>query len=435
MIQQLYFQFCPYCGKKTPVNNFCIYCGDSLSNVTICLRCNASIPINASSCPFCTHSDSPPQFDNALKGSSRLNWVLTNFRSAILVIFLLSAYSLTQLVIGSVFLFLFPTDITSTDFAFFSLIIMLISSAILIVIITKWIPFSFQKRPLVTNQIQILFLLLLILIASVSIIEILVTLIDFGLDLIRVDPFLSSPYDDFFKTPLNILVFTILATAIGPIFEELVFRRFTISVMLKQCQSRGFVVCTSALIFSLSHTATDLLEGLRYAILHIIATFILGIVLAIIFLYWGLKYAIIFHSFWNIFSLIVQLLIINELLQLVDLIVLLFMVITVILTVFSLLLFRTSQLGTISEITLPTKTELRLILVNFVLIITYEFLLPLTLQLAAQNVVTAGIIFFYQFCGFAIGLILIDKEQKMSNIFTRNLKGLKAFHDDVSSLK
>ncbi|UCG90364.1 MAG: CPBP family intramembrane metalloprotease, partial [Candidatus Heimdallarchaeota archaeon] len=244
-----------------------------------------------------------------MKDFSRLNWVLTNFRPAIFVIFLLSAYSLTQLVIGSAFLFLFPTNFFSdpTNYAFFSLIIMLLSSTLLIAIIMKWIPLSSQKKPLEENQIPLLFLLLIILILSVSIIEILVTFIDFGLDLINIAPSQSSPYDDFFITPLNILVFAILATTVGPIFEELVFRRFTISVMLKQCESKVLVVCMSALIFSLSHTATNLLESVRYAILHIIATFIIGIALGIIFLQWGLKYAIIFHSFWNFFSLIIQL--------------------------------------------------------------------------------------------------------------------------------
>ena len=433
----MYFQYCSYCGKKTSGKNFCDHCGNPLSKVNICLRCHASIPIKARSCPFCSHNGSPSKFDNTMKDNSRLNWILTNFRPAILVIFLLSTYSLAQLVIGSVFLFLFPTDFFSdpTSYAFFSLIIMLVSSTLLIAIIMKWIPLSSQKKPLEKTQIPLLFLLLIILILSVSIIEIFVTFIDFGLDLINIAPSQSSPYDDFFITPLNILTFAILVTTVGPIFEELVFRRFTISVMLKQCKSKVLVVCMSALIFSLSHTATNLLESLRYAILHIIATFIIGIVLGIIFLQWGLKYAIIFHSFWNFFSLIIQLLIINDSIKLIDLIILLFIIITVIFTVFSLLLFRNSLSRVISEVTLPRKNDLLLIFANFILIITYDLLIPLILLSGAQNIVTAGLIVLFQFCCFLLGLQLISKDQKMSSNSDSDFLDLNSFYDDISSLE
>lgn len=270
---------------------------------------------------------------------------------------------------------------------------------------------------------------------SVSIIEILVSLTGIGLDLINVDPSLSSPYDDFFINPLNILTFTILATIIGPIFEELVYRHFTISTMLKQCQSKFFVVFTSALIFSLSHTAANLLESLRYAILHLIVTFSIGIVLGIIFLRWGLKYAIIFHSLWNIFSLIVELLIIFDGQELIDLILLVSMAITFILTVFFLFLFRSSLVRIIFKTKLPTKTEILFILANFSIIITYELLLPLLLLSTNQNLLTAGLIFFYQFCGFLVGLILINRKQKIVTNFNSNLLEGNDIYEDLSSLE
>ncbi|MFX0212018.1 MAG: zinc ribbon domain-containing protein, partial [Candidatus Hodarchaeota archaeon] len=188
------YQFCPYCGNKTLVKKFCVYCGNQLLNTNICLYCYASIPINATFCPFCGHSDSHSQSNNALKDSSHLNWISVNFRLAILVIFLLSAYSLTQLMIGSVFLFFFPADFTSDDnYAFFSLVIMLVSSVLLIVILIKWLPLSSREKRLEKSEVQILSLLVIILIVSVSFIEILVTLTDLGLDLINVDPSLSSP--------------------------------------------------------------------------------------------------------------------------------------------------------------------------------------------------------------------------------------------------
>jgi len=408
----LLFQFCPYCGRKTPEKNFCVYCGKQLSNTNICLYCHSPIPMNATSCPFCGFNGFQSRFNNTLEDFSYLNWVCTNLRLAIFVIFLLSTYSLTQLMVGFVFIIFFSADFIydNANFPFFSLVIMLVSSVILIVIINKWLIFSSGEKPPKIDQVKVLFLLLIVLIASISIIEILVTLTDFGLDLINVDPSLSSPYDDFFRTPLNILAFTILVTIIGPIFEELVFRHFAISMMLKQCQSKIFIISTSALIFSLSHTATNLLESLRYTILHMVATFSIGVILGIIFLRWGLKYAIIFHSFWNLFSLVVQLLIIYESVLLIDLILLVSMAITFILTVYFLFSIRTSLRRIISEITLPTRRELLLILVNFFLILTYELFLPLILLTAGSNFLTAGFTFLYQFCGFSIGLMLINRE-------------------------
>lgn len=437
MIQQLSFQICPYCGKKTPVKIYCVYCGNRISDVTICHQCHSSVPINASSCPFCQHKIISSKFNGALKAFPKSAWIFTNFRSTIWVIFLLSTFTLTQLVIGSIFLFLLPADFLDdpVNYAFLSLMIMLASNTILIIIIMKGKPGSFWKKPLEMSRVQLIFLLFVILIVTVSTIEILATLIDFGLDLIGMDPSLSSPYDDFFLTPLNILMFTFLVTTIGPIFEELVFRRFTISMMLKQCQSRVLVVFTSALIFSLSHTAANLLESFRYAILHMVATFIIGIVLGIIFLRWGLRFAIIFHSIWNTFSLIVQLSIIYELSKIIDLMLVLFMVTTFIFIAYFFFKFRTSLRRIISEIILPTRTEFLLLFTNFILIITYELLLPLILLSEPQNILKSGFILFYQFCGFLIGLILINREHQISEDFKSDLQDFNSFIDDISFFK
>ncbi len=436
MIQQLSFQICPYCSKKTPVKIYCVYCGNKLSDVTICHHCHSSIPINASSCPFCHYKIISSNINGALKTFPKPNWIFTNFRSTIWVIFLLSTFTLTQLVIGSVFLFLLPADFLSdpVNYTFFSLMIMLVSSTILIITIMKGKPGSFPKKPLEMNQIQLIVILIVILIVTISTIDILTTLIDFGLDLIGMDPSLSSPYDNFFLTPLNILIFAILVTTIGPIFEELVFRRFTISMMLKQCQSRVLVVFTSALIFSLSHTATNLLESFRYAILHMVATFIIGIILGIIFLRWGLKFAIIFHSIWNTFSLIVQLLIIYDLSKIIDLMLAFFMITTFIFIAYFFFKFRTSLRRTISDTVLPTKSEFLLLFTNFILIITYELFLPLILLSEPQNILKSGLILLYQLCGFLIGLILINREHKITD-FKSDLQDFNFFIDDISSLE
>ncbi len=416
--------------------NFCLYCGRDLSNVTICPRCHALIPSNASSCPSCTYKNSGSQFDNSSKDASRLNRALDNFSPAILVIFLLSLYFFVQLIIGSVFLLILPFELVpnTSVFALFNLILMLVSNVILITIISKWLPFPFQKDPLIKNRNQILIFLVFYLIASISFIEILVTILDFGLDLIGVGPSQVSPYDDFLTNPLNIFFFSILAVFFGPIFEELIFRRFTISTMLKHCQSKGYVIFISALIFSLSHTSTDILEGsFRYTILHIAVTFVLGLVLGTIFLQYGLRYAIAFHSFWNIFSLIIQILIINELLALVDLIVLLIMMITIIFIAFTIYQYRYSIKKSISKITFPHRTEFTSVSINFVLIITYELVLPLILLSTAQNIILIGIFLFFQFCGLLIGILLINNEQRKLYSFNQNRRNLNAFNDEFHS--
>ena len=397
--------------------NFCLYCGRDLSIVTICQRCHALIPSNASSCPFCTYKISGPLIDYSSREITSLNRFLDNFSPAILVIFLLSLYFFVQLIIGSVFLLILPFEIVpnTSVYVLFNLILMIVSNVILITIISKWLPIPYQKDPYAKNRNQILVFLVFYLIASISFIEILVTILDFGLDMIGVGPSQVSPYDDFFTTPFNILTFSILAIFFGPIFEELIFRRFTISTLLKHCQSKIYVVFISALIFSLSHTSTDILEGsFRYTILHIAVTFVLGLVLGVIFLRYGLRYAITFHSLWSIFSLIIQILIINDLLALVDLIVLLIVIIATIYTAFTIYQHRYSIKKSISKITLPNRPEFTLVSINFALIISYELILPVIFLSTTQNIISIGIFLLFQFCGLLLGILLINNEQRKS---------------------
>ncbi|MFX0125761.1 MAG: type II CAAX prenyl endopeptidase Rce1 family protein, partial [Candidatus Hodarchaeota archaeon] len=392
------FQFCPYCEKKTPIKLYCIHCGYELSNTTICQYCHKTIPINTYSCPFCRHNYPSSVLNKMLKGSSRLNLFFINFRLAILVIFLLSGYSLTQIFIGSFFQFIFTSIffIDSIDSVLLSLIALLVSNTLLITIMLKWKPFIYQETPLKRSQFSLIFLLFLILIASISVIEVIVAFIDFGLDFIKINPSLSSPYDEFFNTPLNILTFTILITIFGPIFEELFFRRYTISVMLNQCESKFLAICTSALIFSLSHTATNVITSVRYAILHLFATFIIGIILGIIFLRWGLNQAILFHSLWNVYSLTVQLLINNGANKLVDLMFLSFILITIILIIYLFFRFRTLiSSSNIPRINLPSRTVSRLISINLIAIITYELILPLILLSTPPSILTVGLTLLY----------------------------------------
>ncbi|MFX0184828.1 MAG: type II CAAX prenyl endopeptidase Rce1 family protein [Candidatus Hodarchaeota archaeon] len=418
MIQPLHFQFCPNCKKKTPTDNYCVFCGEILTNARLCSRCQASIPINTNYCPFCGHPNLSIPDQLTIKETPQINRYLVQFRAAVLIIFLLSAYSLAQFIIGSFMILFLPneTAIDSFEVDFISLVSMLLSSIFMIFLLTRWVPFSVHKNPPVKKNKMTIILLLVILIVSVSIIEVLVVIVDFGLDIIRMNPSHSSPYDAYFMNPINSLVFLLLAVIIGPILEELIFRRFTISLLSSYSQSKLVVLSISALIFGLTHTTADLLEGsLRYAILHLIATFCLGVILGIIFVTFNLKYAIIFHSLWNIFSFITQILVINGYIDLVDSILLFFIVITVFLACITLFWYKSSLLETIKGTTVPTSREFFSICLNFILIIVYQVLLPLILFSYNLNIITAGIIFFIQVIGVLLGIVFIDREKKIKS--------------------
>ena len=124
-------------------------------------------------------------------------------------------------------------------------------------------------------------------------------------------------------------------------------------------------------------------------------------------------------------------LIINDLLALVDLIVLLFMTIAIIFTAFTVYQYRSSIKRSISKITLPSSSEFTSVSINFVLIITYELFLPLILLSTAQNILSIGIVMFYQFCGLLIGILLINNEQRKSYSFKQNLRNLKSLNDEI----
>jgi membrane protease YdiL (CAAX protease family) len=417
MIQSLHFQFCPNCKKNTPTNNYCVFCGEILVSTRLCSHCQASVPSNTNYCPFCGHPNLSIPDQLTIKETPQINRYLIRIRAAVLIIFLLSAYSLAQFIIGSFMILFLPNGIAidSVEVDLINLVSMLLGSIFMIFLLTRWVPFSFQKNPPVKKNKTTILLLFGILIVSVSIIEVLVVIVDFGLDIIQMSPSHSSPYDTYFMNPINSLVFLLLAVLVGPILEELIFRCFTISLLSSYSQSKLVVLSISALIFGLTHTTADLLEGsLRYAILHLIATFCLGVILGIIFITFNLKYAIIFHSFWNIFSFITQILVINGYLELVDSILLFFMAITAILACIALFWYKSSLLKTIKGVTISTRREFLDIGLNFTLIIVYEVLLPLILFSYSLNIITAGLIILSQIIGVLLGILLIDREKRIN---------------------
>jgi membrane protease YdiL (CAAX protease family) len=416
MNESLPAQFCPKCRRKTPTKNYCIFCGENLVSIKKCTRCQASAPIYANFCPLCGQSISSVLNEVAIKEKLQMNHYLVRFRTAILIIFLLSTFSLAQILIGSFMILIFPGEIAlnSSEIELINLFSMILSSIFMIFFLTRWTPFSFQKDPPVKNNAATVILLLVILIVSVSVIEIVILLADFSLDIIRLSPSRTSPYDSYFMNPLNSSVFLLLVVFVGPILEELIFRRFVISLLSSQTSSKFVVLTISALMFGLTHTPADLIDGsLRYAILHLIATFLLGFILGIIFLAFNLKYAIVFHSFWNIFSFISQLLIINGYLELVDSILLFFIVITAILACFALFHYKASIKNGIKGIRRPLKREFLIICLNFTIIIIYEVFLPLVLFSFSLNIITAGAIFLSQAIGFLLGLVFIDREKRV----------------------
>ncbi|MFX0151087.1 MAG: type II CAAX prenyl endopeptidase Rce1 family protein [Candidatus Hodarchaeota archaeon] len=416
MNESLHTQICPNCMRITPTKSYCIFCGENLENTKNCPRCQASAPIYANFCPYCGQPNPSVPYEFAIKEKPQINQYLVRFRAAIIIIFLLSTFSLAQILIGSFVILLFPNDLApdSSEIDLINLFSMILSSIFMIFFLTRWTPFSFQKDPPVKNNVSTVIILLVILIVSVSIIEIVIIFVDFGLDIIQLSPSRSSPYDTYFMNPINIIIFLLLVVLVGPILEELIFRRFVISLLSSYTRSKFVVLTISALMFGLTHTPADIIDGsLRYAILHLIATFLLGFILGIIFLAFNLKYAIVFHSFWNIFSFISQLLIINGYVELVDSILLFFFAITAILACFILFHYKTSLQNGIKGIRRPPKREFLIICSNFTIIIVYEVFLPLVLFSFSLNIITAGAIFLSQVIGFLLGLVFIDREKRV----------------------
>jgi membrane protease YdiL (CAAX protease family) len=412
----LHFRLCSNCGKQTPLNNFCAFCGINLPSTETCRYCQAKIPIQAIYCPSCGNITNLTLNSSVLAISPQPNRYLIRFRTAILIIFLLSTYTLIQFLVGSFLFFLYPSELVegTTEFVFWSLLSLVLSTILMILVIWKLVPSSFHTN--LPNELSgsIFFSLIIILIISVSLLEIALSFADFLLDIIQMDSTQLTPYDIYFSDPFNIIIFLVLAVIAGPIFEELVFRRFIISLLSSQSQSNIFVISVSALIFGLSHTLSDLLEGsLRYAILHFVVTFSLGIVLAIILLRWGLKIAILFHSIWNMYSFVSYILNLIGFIELLDLMILVFLGITFVLLCITIVRLRKFNSINKEIVNFPTVNEFLIVGTNIFLVIMYELFIPLILLSFAQNIITTGFVLFMQIIGFILGIIFIDKERKL----------------------
>ncbi len=410
------FQKCPYCGKKTPLNQYCAYCGKLLQDTKLCRKCHASISSNENKCLSC--GSEVNNFDSIVepRAFSRLDWMLTKFKPSILLIFLITTNSILQLAISIIFYFFFPVELNSetNTISELSLLLIIIASNIFMIgLMIKILPFSEKMEIVREKNSTSYFKLFIVLIFAITIIEIFTTIINSILDFIGISSLQKTPYDDFFGDPITIFVFTFLIVSVGPIFEELVYRKYTISLMSDFANSKTLIIIVSALIFAISHTAADIVGGsLRYALLHSFAIIILGIILGIIYNYWGLRGAIFFHSLWNFFSLIAQLLVNNNLISLLDLILLFFVGISIFSSIITIYKIRRQIKRLFHKISVPTLNDSVFILSNFGIICIYIFMLAFVQIFLDQNMISAIILLLFNIGGIIFGIILINKENQ-----------------------
>jgi membrane protease YdiL (CAAX protease family) len=349
-----------------------------------------------------------------LRISPKLDWALINLRPSILLIFIVATNSIVQLAFSIIFYFFLPGEIsseTNTISELSLLFIIILSNLFMIVIITKILPFFETKEKFHQKKPINYFKLIMVLIFAISFVELFTSLLNLVLDFVGISSSISTPYDDFFGDPLIILVFTMLIISVGPIFEELVYRKYIISAMSSISNTKPLIIFASALIFAFSHTVADIFEGsLRYTLLHFSAVLILGIILGIIYTFWGLKSAIIFHSSWNFFSLAVQILADNNYIRMVDLIILLFIgisLLSLIVTIYANRIgFKMLYLKTIC----PSGKNSLLILLNFIIISLYVFFLAFIQIFFDQNILTSAFILLINIIGILFGIMLIIKE-------------------------
>ncbi|NHK32462.1 MAG: CPBP family intramembrane metalloprotease [Asgard group archaeon] len=112
---------------------------------------------------------------------------------------------------------------------------------------------------------------------------------------------LENPYDFFNTDKIGIIIFaTFVVTFIAPIAEE-IFYRWTLISTLRNGFNKNATIVFSALIFSLAHSFTDLTFSFSYFVIHLIATFIVGIILGYVFYQTeNIILTILLHSSWNL---------------------------------------------------------------------------------------------------------------------------------------
>ncbi|MBD3192996.1 MAG: CPBP family intramembrane metalloprotease [Candidatus Heimdallarchaeota archaeon] len=116
---------------------------------------------------------------------------------------------------------------------------------------------------------------------------------------------IETPYDLLMGDKLTTIILAMIVVAvIAPIVEE-IFYRWTMVGTLTKGQGKRATICLSALIFSLAHSASDLTASFYFFVIHLIATFIIGIIIGWVFIQTEkVILAIMLHASWNFFLVI-----------------------------------------------------------------------------------------------------------------------------------
>lgn len=153
--------------------------------------------------------------------------------------------------------------------------------------INKNIEFTkFEQNKI--NIIKLFFIIIIFVFSKIAIINVITIPLNyltekyFNFTVINPTGFITKEDFDF-----NIFIGTVL---IGPIFEEIIFRGFSLSLLKKY--GNEFAIFLSAIAFGLMHIAFP----------QVLYAFIGGLVYGYIALKYGLKYSIIFHISNNLIS-------------------------------------------------------------------------------------------------------------------------------------
>ena len=372
-----------------------------------CSHCNEIIPLK-NFCPYCGYKLDYNTFEPKTKRSRWFQF----FGLAVFTIFLLSLRDIIQIFVGIVLVSMgsLITDINNEVPPWLILIITIISFLLMVFCIEIWYKKRLQKSLFSSTKSINIPYLFLILVISITLIENLIYFTDFLLNLFDLDPITTTPYDMYFNDTPSLLVFICLILFIGPLLEEIIYRFFIVTILQKASNSWFTSSIISALIFGLSHTLVDLIESsLRYTILHLLTTFLLGIILCLIFIKWGLIAAALFHSLWNGYSLFSQLLFMNNLTSILDLILIVFLFFTILISI--IILFRYFNTLDIKKMKFSIDNhQLVLDILNLFAIIIYLLLIPLFLYSTFENLQLALALMSYPLLGVILGWILINKD-------------------------
>ncbi|MHA2113758.1 MAG: CPBP family glutamic-type intramembrane protease [Candidatus Hodarchaeales archaeon] len=288
-----------------------------------------------------------------------------------------------------------------------SLMIIITSNLIYIIILTKYSPYKHNIRKIGSNHLPNILTIIGLFILCLSFLELTLTFLNYFFDQLSIPPSFSSPYDDYLGNPSNAIIFAFLVMCIGPIFEEIVFRKHVSYFLESNISSKLFVIFLTGVIFSLNHLPADLLNGsFRFTLEHLYVVFILGLVLGVIY-------------YWNSFTFLTQ----NENLipdpvLLSNLLFVLGLISIIILP--GIIVYKekekvTNMKNSLCDRLSSKKLSLS-VFTNTLAIITYEFLVAILL-VTYQSVLSTLLLLGIHSLGIILGFIVLDIDLRTSNNF------------------